>query len=309
MSGDGAAGGAGGGDDVDGPVIRLALPKGRMKDKVFDLLKESGISVELSNDRTYRPKFGLPGYDVKLLKPQNILGMLHTGTRDVGFGGLDWAQELGLADEIVEVLDTGMDPVRVVAAAPRADILEKGSAATPGNRRVIVASEYQNLTKEWIAKRGMDAEFFRAYGATEALPPDDVDLIVDNTATGSTLEANKLTIVDVVMHSTTRLFASRAAWEVPEKKARIQELALLLKSVLEARKRVMVTFNVMDGRLPALLAELGSDRLPTVSHLKDDAGFAVQLLCLRKESAVLIPKIIAGGGSSVVVTEVRQFIE
>ncbi len=53
------------------------------------------------------------------------------------------------------------------------------------------------------------AEFMRAYGATESLPPDDADLIVDNTATGATLKANGLEIIETLMTSTTRLFASK----------------------------------------------------------------------------------------------------
>ena len=58
----------------------------------------------------------------------------------------------------------------------------------------MVASEYERLTRAWIAERGLDATFVRSYGATEVFPPEDADCIVDNTQTGSTLAANDLVI-------------------------------------------------------------------------------------------------------------------
>ena len=140
-------------------------------------------------------------------QPQNILGMLHTGSRDIGFGGYDWVRELGIEDEVVEVLDTGLDPVRIVAAAPHLHVLEEGVGLH--GRQLIVASEYENITKKWLASKGASASFMRAYGATESLPPDDADLIVDNTATGATLKANGLEIIETLLTSTTRLYASK----------------------------------------------------------------------------------------------------
>jgi len=224
-----------------------------MQENVFKILEEAGVKVSLHNTRGYRPTIPLQNYDVKLLKPQNILGMLEAGTRDVGFAGADWIAELGI-EGLVEVMDTGMDPVRIVAAAPDPKILEKGVGL--GGRKLIVASEYAGLTKKWLEKRGLGAAFLRAYGATESLPPEDADIIVDNAATGSTLKANNLEILDTIMNSTTRMFASKAAWENPAKRQRIEKLAVLLKAVLEARKRLMVTFNLPSDKLEALVPHL-----------------------------------------------------
>ena len=75
---------------VEPVQIHIALPKGHMQENIFSLLAEAGLKVGLSNSRGYRPTLPLRNYDVKLLKPQNILGMLHAGTRDVGFAGYDW---------------------------------------------------------------------------------------------------------------------------------------------------------------------------------------------------------------------------
>ena len=172
--------------DVDDEVlIHLALPKGHMQVEVCRLLEDAGVRMTLGNARGYRPSIPLPNYDVKLLKPQNILGMLLAGTRDVGFAGGDWVEELSITG-LVEVLDTGLDPVRIVAASPDPNILKKGVGL--GGRKLIVATEYCGITQKWLSETGIDATVLRSYGATESLPPEDADLIVDNAATGSTLK-------------------------------------------------------------------------------------------------------------------------
>ncbi|MEO0652105.1 MAG: hypothetical protein AAFZ65_15635, partial [Planctomycetota bacterium] len=73
--------------------LRLALPKGRMQERVWDLLAEAGLPVRASK-RSYRPTVGAPGFEVKVLKPQNVIRMLDGGSRDAGFAGADWVAEL-----------------------------------------------------------------------------------------------------------------------------------------------------------------------------------------------------------------------
>ena len=98
--------------------------------------------------------------------------------------------------------------------------------------------------------------------------------MVDNTATGATLKANGLVIFDEVMRSSTRLYACERSLEHPEKRARIEHLVVLARSVLDARKRVMVELNVSKERLEDVLAVLPSMREPTIAPLHHEAGFA-----------------------------------
>ena len=95
--------------------MRLALPKGRMEGNVISLLADAGITVT-PTARGYRPAVSLPRVDTKMMKPQNIVQMLAHGSRDIGFAGADWVRELEV--DAIELIDTGLDPVRVVAAAP-----------------------------------------------------------------------------------------------------------------------------------------------------------------------------------------------
>ena len=279
----------------------MGLPKGRMEEGVLSLLAGAGIRVT-SSARGYRPSITLPDTEVKMMKPQNIVEMAAIGSRDIGFAGADWVEEIGLP--LVELLDTELDPVRVVAAAPES-VLEAGNLP---RRRLIVASEYERLTRRWIDRRELDAEFVRSFGATEVFPPEDADVIVDNAATGSTLRANDLTVIDVICCSSTRLYASPQALAYSEKRARIEDLCLLLRSVLDARKRVMIEVNAPAHKLGDIVALLPSMREATVSPLYGNAGFAVKAAVPKDRLPQIIPAVKAAGGSDVVVTTLSQIV-
>ncbi len=287
--------------DSSNQTLRLGLPKGRMQDGVVRLMSEAGLGLRLGA-REYRPELALPGFETKLLKPQNLIEMIDLGTRDLGFAGADWAAELGV--ELIELLDTRLDPVRVVAAAPP-DLLEAGRLP---RRPLVIASEYERLTRDWVQRQNIDARVVRSYGATEVFPPEDADMIVDNTASGATLIANNLQVVDELMHSTTRLYASRAAMDLPPKREAIERLILLLRSVLEARLRVMLEVNVSLDRLEQVIASVPCMREPTVAVLHGGAGYAIKAAVRRSELAAIIPEIKKRGGTDIVVTATAQIV-
>ena len=282
-------------------LTRLAVPKGRIEPGVTSLLAAAGIELR-SGPRGYRPVPSVPGYEVKLLKPQTIVEMLAAGSRDAGFAGADWVAEKDA--DLVELLDTGLDPVSMVVAAPES-LLESG--ALP-RRPLVVASEYERLTRRWIEQRGLTASFVRSYGATEVFPPGDADCIVDNTATGATLVANGLEIVDVLMTSSTRLYANPRVMEDVGKRSVIEDLVLLLRSVLEARSRVMVEVNVPADRLDDLIAFMPFMPEPTASPLNTGQGYAVKAAVTREVLDHAIPEVMAGGGSDSVATEISQMV-
>jgi len=282
-------------------TLRLGLPKGRIERAVASLLGDAGIPIA-PTARGYRPDVSLPDVEAKVLKPQNIVEMLAHGSRDVGFAGADWVAESEAP--VVEVLDTGLDPVEVVAAAP-AEILDHGRLP---KRRLVVASEYVRLTRAWVDRRGIDADCVHSYGATEVFPPEDADVIVDNAATGATLRANGLEVVDVLMRSSTRLLASPLAWADPAKQSQIEDLALLLRSVLEARQRVMVEVNASADVLEAVVAILPCMRRATVAPLYGDDGFAVKAAIPRDRLVDVIPAIKAAGGTDIIVSSLAQIV-
>jgi len=283
-------------------TIHLAVPKGRTEEAVTTLLADAGMRLRSGGPRGYRPVAPAPGYEVKLLKPQNIVEMLSAGSRDVGFAGADWVAEKGA--DVVELLDTGLNPVTVVAAAHE-DLLVDG--ALP-DRRLVVASELGRLASDWIDRSGLDAGLVHSYGATEVFPPEDADLIVDIMATGETLAANGLVVIDELMMSSTRLYAGRHAMDAPGKKARIEDLVLSLRSVLEARGRVMIELNVATDDLEDVIEALPCMREPTMATLHGEAGMAVKAAVPRGSLPDLIPALKEKGATDIVVTRLEQIV-
>ena len=96
------------------------------------LLDDAGIRLTFDR-RGYRPTISLEGFETKILKPQNIVEMLHLGSRDLGFAGADWVVEKGA--ELVELVDTALDPVRIVAAAAPTSSMANGRPSAGVRRR------------------------------------------------------------------------------------------------------------------------------------------------------------------------------
>lgn len=272
-----------------------------MQPEIVALLEGAGLKLR-HGGREYRPTIGLEDFEVKLLKPQNIVEMLHVGSRDIGFAGADWVAELGA--DLVELLDTGLNPVSLVAAAP-ATLIEDGKLPA---RPLVVASEYVRVAGDWVHNRGFGDRFVRSYGATEVFPPEDADCIIDIAASGATLRANGLVVVDKLMESSTRLYANPSALKDVTKRTAIEGFVLLIRSVLDARNRVMLEMNVETALLEVLTSMLPCMREPTVSPLHHSAGYAVKVAVQRSEVPVLIPRIKAAGGTDIVITELAQIV-
>ena len=118
-----------------------------MQEGVFDLLEHAGIHITASgrSDRDYRPELSLPGFEAKLLKPQNIVEMLHVGSRDLGFAGADWVAEKEA--ELVELVDTASRSSPAGGGRAGSHMLKDGRLPT---QHLVVASEYERLTRHWI---------------------------------------------------------------------------------------------------------------------------------------------------------------
>ncbi len=280
--------------------LKILIPKGRIYDSVANLFSEAGIPISLS-DRTYRPTIAIDWLEGKVMKPQNVGELLELGSHDVGFTGRDWLQETEA--EVEEILDLGFDTVRIVAAVP-----VNMDEATLRHKKLVVATEYLHLAERWLQSCGYTYRILRTYGATEVFPPDDADMIVDNTSTGQTLKDNGLRIVATIMESSTWFVASKAAMADPEKKAKIEELTMLFKAVLDGREKVMLEMNVDKIRFPELVAAIPAMRSPTIAPLYGDEGYAVKVAVSRNEVPYLIPELKKLGATDIVEYELRKVV-
>ena len=281
--------------------LRLLIPKGRIFDSVARLLDEAGFPVSLA-DRTYRPYLGADWIDAKIMKPQNVGELLELGSHDAGFTGIDWIQESGA--DVEEILDLGMDKVKIVAAVPLklgGDILHA--------KKLVVATEYVNLARNWLDANKCQYRILRTYGATEVFPPDDADMIIDNTSSGQTLRDNGLKIIDTLLESSTRFVASRSALDNPDKRNRIEELAMLLRAALDGRERVMLEMNIPEDCFDTIINSLPAMRSPTISPLFGDNGFAVKIAVKRHEVPGIIPRLKRLGALDIVEYDLRKVVQ
>jgi ATP phosphoribosyltransferase len=278
----------------------LLLPKGRIYGNVISLFSGAGIQITLP-ERAYRPIVNQDDLEAKVMKPQNIGKLLELGSHDAGFTGLDWIEETSA--DVEEIMDLDFDRVRIVAAAP-----SELDDARLKSRRIIAATEYESLARRWLESRGYNFLIVRTHGATEVFPPDDADMIIDNTSTGRTLEENGLRVIDTLMFSSTRFFASKDALKNPEKKKKILELQMLFNSVLNAQSRVMLEMNVPKEKFPALVSSLPSMRSPTVSPLYADDGFAIKIAVQKGDVPHLLPKLKELGATDIVEYELRKVL-
>ena len=284
--------------------LKILLAKGRIYESVYKLLNDVGISIQLP-DRTYFPSTNQEDLAFQVVKPQITSALLAQNKADVGFSGKDWVYENGVENDVVEIMDLGFDPVRIVAAIPETRDFNKLL-----EDKVTIATEYQALSKKWIESRKINGTIFRTWGTSEGFVQDNEDamaqILIDNTSTGSSLRANRLKIVDTLMESSTRMYASKEAMADPGKKQKIMELKMLFEAVLAARSRVMLEMNVSKANFDNLIKGIPSMKSPTVSPLFGDDGYAVKIAVKKSEVPVLLPKLQQLGATDILEYELRK---
>ena len=195
--------------------LRIGLPKGSLQESTRDLFRRAGYSI-VFGERSYYPAIDDPELDALLIRSQEIPRYVDHGIIDIGIAGSDMIVENDA--DVVEVADLlyskqSLGSVRWVLAVPEASDIN--SVADLEGK--TIATELVNSTKKYLREKGVCASVEFSWGATEVKPPDLADAIVELTETGSSLRANKLRIIDVVMESHTCLMANKQSWEDPWK--------------------------------------------------------------------------------------------
>jgi ATP phosphoribosyltransferase len=278
--------------------IVLGLPKGSLQDATFTMMKKAGFNVKVGS-RSYIPSVDDPQIDARLIRAQEISRYVEHGMLDAGMTGYDWVMENG--SDVVEVADLiyakqGLRPVRWVVAVPN-DSPIQSVKDLEGKR---IATEGVGLTERYLKEHGVKAEVEFSWGATEVKAPELVDAIVEITETGSSLRANNLRIVDTVLESTTKLIANKQAWETPGKRAKIEQMALLLKGALMAETRVLIKMNVQDSNLDAVLEILPSMHAPTINKLNEEGWCSIESVVEETVVREIIPQMKAAGAADII---------
>lgn len=291
-------------------MLSVVLPKGSLEKATLDLFDAADLTVRRSSDRDYHAAVNDPRIDrVRFLRPQEIPQYVERGLFDLGITGRDWISETGsevLTVAELEYSKATADPVRVVLAVPRDNPAERGDQLPPGVR---VSTEYPELTARYFDKLGIEAVIVPSYGATEAKVPDIVDAIVDITETGSSLRKHGLKVIETLLTSRTELVASPAAYADPEKRAAVDDIALLLHGAIRARGNVLLKLNVTDQRLPDVLAVIPAMTAPTVTALASGDMHAVESVVPKRGVNTLIPALKAAGARDILEIPISKIVE
>jgi ATP phosphoribosyltransferase len=278
--------------------IRLGIPKGSLQDATIALFKRAGWNI-YADGRSYFPSIDDSEIECMLIRAQEMARYVDHGVLDAGLTGIDWVVESGLKVTSITSLTYAKQSrrkVRWVLAVPEGSGFEKAEDL----EGKTIATELVEVTKRYFAGKGVNVKVEFSWGATEVKPPMLADAIVEVTETGSSLKANRLTIIDTVMESETHLIASESAANDPWKREKIESIALMLRAAIDAQGQVGLMLNVQRQHLQKILEVLPALNSPTISELSNPAYVAVNTIleegCVRE----VIPRLKAAGATGIV---------
>jgi ATP phosphoribosyltransferase len=291
-----------------GPTrLRLGLPQGSLQETTQKLFALAGYDVRISS-RSYYPDIDDPEIECILIRPQEMARYIEQGVIDCAITGLDWILETGA--DVIELADLKAPwknyvPVRWVLAVKNGSEFET-PADLKGKR---IAAEAVGLTKRFLEERGVEAHVEFSWGATEVKPPVLADAIVDVSETGSSLRANDLKVIDVVLVSTPRLIACKESWSDAWKKAKMEKLRMLLMGAVRAASRVVIAMNVPRNDLDAVLKLLPALNTPTISTLSDETWVAVSTVIEEHLVRDLFPRLSEAGARGIIESPLNKIID
>jgi ATP phosphoribosyltransferase len=258
--------------------------------------------------RSYYPDIDDPEIECILIRPQEMARYVGEGILDCAITGLDWILETGA--DVAELAD-------LRAPWPNYGVVRWVMAAKDGSRFARVqdlqgariATEAVGMTRRFLAEHGVEASVEFSWGATEVKPPILADAIVDVSETGSSLRANGLKVMHVVLESTPRFIANHASLADAWKRRKIDRLLLLLNGAIAAASRVLLSMNAPKGQVDAILRLLPALATPTVSTLADPDWVEPSTVVPEGQVRDLIPRLYEAGARGIIELPINKIIE
>ncbi len=207
-------------------MLNIALPKGRLGDKVYEML--AGVGYDCAEIYADNRKLVVENPDTGvrylLVKPSDVAIYVEHGAADVGIVGKDILVEG--ANDVFELLDLGMGKCRMCVAAPN-------GYREDTSRPLRVATKFVRIAKQFYAEHGRDIEIIKLMGSIELAPILGLsDVIVDIVESGATLRENNLGVLCEFMPISARFIANPAAFRFKNDK-----ITAMLKHLEEASKQ------------------------------------------------------------------------
>ena len=279
--------------------LKLGVPKGSLQEATLSLFKRSGWSINV-NSRSYFPEINDPLIDCAICRAQEMSRYVESGTLDAGLTGKDWIAENSSDVHVVADLvysKVSARPARWVLAVPYDSKISRLEDLA-GKK---IATELVAFTRRYFAERRIEVDIEFSWGATEAKVVSGLaDAVVEVTETESTIKAHGLRIIHELMQTNTQLIANHKAWADPDKRRKIEQIALLLKGALLGEKMVGLKMNVPEERMDEVVGMLPSLKAPTVAPLYRSKFFSVEIMVARDIVRDLIPQLLAHGAEGLI---------
>jgi ATP phosphoribosyltransferase len=279
--------------------LKLGIPKGSLQNATIALFKRSGWHINV-NGRSYFPEIDDNSIDCAICRAQEMSRYVESGTLDAGLTGKDWIAENESDVRIVTDLiysKVSSRPARWVIAVPYDSPIKKLEDLA-GKK---IATELTEFTKRYFAERKIAVNVEFSWGATEAKVVSGLaDAVVEVTETESTIKAHGLRIIHQLMQTNTQLIVNHEAWQNPQKKKKVEQIALLLQGALFGEKMVGVKMNVPQNRMEEIIAILPSLNAPTVASLYQSDWFSVEVVVSKETVRELIPRLLEHGAEGII---------
>ena len=188
-------------------MLNIALPKGRLGDKVYDMLASIGYDCPGYYEQNRKLVFESPEKNVRylLVKPSDVAIYVEHHAADVGIVGKDILLEQ--ESDVYELLDLKIGKCRMAVAAPE-DYVEDP------DRTLRVATKYVNVAKNFYAGRNREIDIIKLNGSIELAPILGLsDVIVDIVETGSTIKENNLKVIEEFKDISARFIANKTSFK------------------------------------------------------------------------------------------------
>ena len=294
-------------DDEENKILKIGLPKGSLSAPTLDLFEKAGFDIHGAS-RSYRPTIDDPEIQIRLIRAQEIGRYVDHGFLDCGITGKDWIAENGADVHVICDLAYSRattNPTRWVLVVPN-DSPIQSVQDLEGKR---IAAEAVGIVETYLEEHGVKAEVEFSWGATEVKVPELVDAIVDITETGSSLRANNLRIIDVLMESYPQFISKHESWADEWKREKMERLSVLLRGALIARDMVGLKMNLPEKNLQSVLECIPSLRNPTVSQLAQEGWVAVETISSERQVRDLIPELRARGAEGIIEFPLNKVID
>lgn len=274
-----------------------------MRDPSIRLLDTSGIKISYFEDRRLIAPTSDPEIQILFVRAWDIPEFVYNGIAELGITGLDVVREANYDVELLLNLNFGK--AKLVVAVPEDSDIKKFEDI-PENSKI--ATQFPRITKEFFEKRGKRVRIVKVSGATEISPHIGVsDLIADLKSTGATLRMNRLREIDEILETSAYLIANKNA--VMEKKSKIEEIILALKSVIYAEGKKLIMMNVPRDILEEIKRIIPGMAGPTISEVAADMPMvAVNAVVNENEVYQIITKAKKIGARDILVLPIERIV-